>query len=304
MLELEPFTEALLNDVDELVRFVREMDHPAVRANADISHLHLADASFDDVAKLTGLIGHIHLSDCDGKVHGDLPAGMGVTPIKEYLAGDRRHRLRGHGLDRAGVRARGHQDRAVGAAGLRRHGADHVRARRPLARRLGAPPWTSDCRGKVAIVTGAAEGGLGDGIAARLLEEGCRVVAVDRNAEGLHALVARLGDGAAAHVCDLSTTDFAGPLVAAAQERFGGVDVLVNNAGIYPSHAWDEYSVEEWDATLDVNLRAMWLAGEGGGPGDGRARRRLDRQHRLDHRAHRDGEHPPVRREQGRASSA
>ena len=36
--------------------------------------------------KLKGLIGHIHLSDCDGKVHGDLPAGRGVTPIKEYLA--------------------------------------------------------------------------------------------------------------------------------------------------------------------------------------------------------------------------
>jgi D-psicose/D-tagatose/L-ribulose 3-epimerase len=86
VLELEPFTEALLKDVDELVRFVREIDHPAVRANADISHLHLSDASFEDVAKLTGLIGHIHLSDCDGKVHGDLPAGLGVTPIKEYLA--------------------------------------------------------------------------------------------------------------------------------------------------------------------------------------------------------------------------
>jgi D-psicose/D-tagatose/L-ribulose 3-epimerase len=86
VLELEPFEQALLKDVDELVRFVRELDHPAVRANADISHLHLSHASFDDVAKLKGLIGHIHLSDCDGKVHGDLPAGRGVTPIKEYLA--------------------------------------------------------------------------------------------------------------------------------------------------------------------------------------------------------------------------
>jgi D-psicose/D-tagatose/L-ribulose 3-epimerase len=85
VLELEPFEQALLKDVDELVRFVREIDHPAVRANADISHLHLSNASFDDVEKLQGLIGHIHLSDCDGKVHGDLPAGHGVTPIKEYL---------------------------------------------------------------------------------------------------------------------------------------------------------------------------------------------------------------------------
>jgi len=85
VLELEPFTEALLKDVHELARFVNEVGHPAVRANADISHLHLANSSVADVAELKGLIGHIHLSDCDGKVHGDMPAGMGVTPIKEYL---------------------------------------------------------------------------------------------------------------------------------------------------------------------------------------------------------------------------
>jgi D-psicose/D-tagatose/L-ribulose 3-epimerase len=85
VLELEPFTEALVNNVDNLVRFVKDVDRPNFRANADISHLHLSDATMEDVSKMTGLIGHIHLSDCDGKVHGDLPAGMGVTPIKDYL---------------------------------------------------------------------------------------------------------------------------------------------------------------------------------------------------------------------------
>jgi sugar phosphate isomerase/epimerase len=85
VLELEPFNEALLKDVHELVRFVSEVNVPAVLANADISHLHLSDASFADVALMKGMIGHIHLSDCDGKVHGDMPAGMGVTPITEYL---------------------------------------------------------------------------------------------------------------------------------------------------------------------------------------------------------------------------
>jgi D-psicose/D-tagatose/L-ribulose 3-epimerase len=85
VVELEPFTQALTKDVHELVRFVRAVDHPATRANADISHLHLSGASFYDVKELTGLIGHIHLSDCDGKVHGDLPAARGVTPIAEYL---------------------------------------------------------------------------------------------------------------------------------------------------------------------------------------------------------------------------
>jgi sugar phosphate isomerase/epimerase len=83
VLELEPFEQALLKDIYQLARFVRELDHPAVRANADISHLHLSRATFDEVrAVLPGLIGHIHLSDCDGEKHGDLPAGRGVTPIK------------------------------------------------------------------------------------------------------------------------------------------------------------------------------------------------------------------------------
>jgi len=85
VIELEPFSQALVKDVDELARFIREVDYPAVKANADISHLHLSHASFEDVKKLEGMIGHIHLSDCDGEVHGDLPPGRGVTPIKEYL---------------------------------------------------------------------------------------------------------------------------------------------------------------------------------------------------------------------------
>lgn len=85
VIELEPFSQALVKDVDELARFIKEVNHPAVKANADISHLHLSGASFDDVKKLQDMIGHIHLSDCNGEVHGDLPPGRGVTPIKDYL---------------------------------------------------------------------------------------------------------------------------------------------------------------------------------------------------------------------------
>jgi sugar phosphate isomerase/epimerase len=84
-IELEPFENSIVGDVHELARLIHTVDHPAVKANADISHLHLSGASFDDVAVLRGLIGHVHVSDCDGKVHGDLPPGRGVTPIKEYL---------------------------------------------------------------------------------------------------------------------------------------------------------------------------------------------------------------------------
>jgi D-psicose/D-tagatose/L-ribulose 3-epimerase len=85
VIELEPFSQALVNTAAELARFVDEVGHPRVKANADISHLHLSGASFADVAVLAGKIGHIHVSDCDGEVHGDLPPGRGVTPIKEYL---------------------------------------------------------------------------------------------------------------------------------------------------------------------------------------------------------------------------
>jgi 3-oxoacyl-[acyl-carrier protein] reductase len=115
--------------------------------------------------------------------------------------------------------------------------------------------------GKVAIVTGGASGGLGENMAARLLEEGCKVVVADRNAERNADLVARLAPlgEVAGHVCDVSRADFAEPLAAAAVAAFGGIDVVVNNAATYPSRPWDEYGVEEWDVTIDTNLRSLFL---------------------------------------------
>jgi sugar phosphate isomerase/epimerase len=84
-LELEPFRLSLLNSVDAMVRFVDECKHPRVRANIDVSHLVLSDTSPADVRKLKGRAIHVHLSDCDGKVHGDLPPGRGVVKFAPYL---------------------------------------------------------------------------------------------------------------------------------------------------------------------------------------------------------------------------
>jgi sugar phosphate isomerase/epimerase len=84
-LELEPFRLSLLNNVTEMVRFVDECNHPRVRANIDISHLVLSDTSPHEVAKLKNKAIHVHLSDCDGKVHGDLPPGRGVVKFAPYL---------------------------------------------------------------------------------------------------------------------------------------------------------------------------------------------------------------------------
>jgi sugar phosphate isomerase/epimerase len=84
-LELEPFRLSLLNNVSEMVRFVDECNHPRVRANIDISHLVLSDTSPHEVAKLKNKAIHVHLSDCDGKIHGDLPPGRGVVKFAPYL---------------------------------------------------------------------------------------------------------------------------------------------------------------------------------------------------------------------------
>ncbi|MDB6111927.1 MAG: xylose isomerase, partial [Pedosphaera sp.] len=84
-LELEPFRLSLLNNVREMVRFVDECNHPRVRANIDISHLVLSDSSPAELKQLKGKAIHVHLSDCDGKVHGDLPPGRGVVKFAPYL---------------------------------------------------------------------------------------------------------------------------------------------------------------------------------------------------------------------------
>ncbi len=84
-LELEPFRLSLLNNVTSMVRFVKECKHPRVKANIDVSHLVLADTAPSEVKALKGKAIHVHISDCDGKVHGDLPPGRGVVKFVPYL---------------------------------------------------------------------------------------------------------------------------------------------------------------------------------------------------------------------------
>ena len=84
-LELEPFRLSLLHNVSEMVRFLKECAHPRVRANIDISHLVLADCGPESLSVLKGKAIHVHISDCDGMVHGDLPPGRGVVKFSPYL---------------------------------------------------------------------------------------------------------------------------------------------------------------------------------------------------------------------------
>jgi D-psicose/D-tagatose/L-ribulose 3-epimerase len=97
-LELEPFRLSLLNDVASMTRFLDDVDHPAVKANLDISHLVLAHQPASMLGSLRGRVAHVHISDCDGKVHGDLPPGRGVVDFPPYLRA-----LRDLGVDDATV---------------------------------------------------------------------------------------------------------------------------------------------------------------------------------------------------------
>jgi NAD(P)-dependent dehydrogenase (short-subunit alcohol dehydrogenase family) len=112
----------------------------------------------------------------------------------------------------------------------------------------------AELEGKVAIVTGAA-GGIGSAVVAALTGAGAAVVAVD-----LDAAVADLeAERVAALQADVSTADSAQRGVALARERFGGVDILVNNAARFLLKPLVETSDEEWDGLFASNVRSVFV---------------------------------------------
>jgi NAD(P)-dependent dehydrogenase (short-subunit alcohol dehydrogenase family) len=119
-----------------------------------------------------------------------------------------------------------------------------------------------DLRERVVVVTGAA-GGIGRAIAEQFAAQGSRVVAVGRSEPPLRELVAELerdGVEAAAVTCDISQEHDAQAMVAEAVERFGGIDVLVNNAGTFQAGARvGDMDVGEWERVIATNLTGTML---------------------------------------------
>lgn len=111
-----------------------------------------------------------------------------------------------------------------------------------------------DLAGRVAVVTGSTRG-LGYAIAEAMAAQGAQVVVSSENAEDTAAAAARLG--ATGIACDVSDDGAIAALVAQVMERFGGIDILVSNAGIQGGGSADPLDMTGFDRVIAVNLRSM-----------------------------------------------
>jgi NAD(P)-dependent dehydrogenase (short-subunit alcohol dehydrogenase family) len=110
-----------------------------------------------------------------------------------------------------------------------------------------------------ALVTGGASG-FGREIARTLKAAGAAVAVVDLNAESAEETAAELGDGALGIGADVRSAADVRAAVDRAVEAFGGLDTLVISAGVFHMADFEEVTEEDWDRTLDVNLKGAFLA--------------------------------------------
>src|SRR5438093_7586618 len=113
--------------------------------------------------------------------------------------------------------------------------------------------------GKVVVITGASSG-IAEATALLLAERGSKVVLGARGSDRLQALADRIaasGGEAAYTYTDVKRREDLSNLVGLAIERYGKLDVLVNNAGVAPNSLLDELRVEDWEEMIDVNLKGV-----------------------------------------------
>jgi len=118
-----------------------------------------------------------------------------------------------------------------------------------------------DLSGKTAIVTGASRG-IGKAIALRLAAAGAKVACVARSADKLNETVASItaaGGEAEVHPCDVTNSEAVTQLIEGLAEKWGGIDIVVNNAGITKDTLIPLMSDEDWDNVIATNLRSVFL---------------------------------------------
>lgn len=119
--------------------------------------------------------------------------------------------------------------------------------------------WESKIEGKVVIVTGASSG-IGEATARLLAAHGAKVVLGARRLDRLEKIVAEIseaGGQALAHAVDVTKHEQVKGLVDATVEHFGRIDVMINNAGYMPLSPLDADKVDEWDRTIDINIKGV-----------------------------------------------
>lgn len=119
-----------------------------------------------------------------------------------------------------------------------------------------------DLTGRSAIITGGSKG-LGAAMAEGLASAGANVFLVSRNGDESKAMAEKIaadyGHKAVGYQCDVTQPDEVDAMVAAAVEALGGVDILINNAGVNIRGPIDELSFEEFKQVQDVNVNGVWL---------------------------------------------
>jgi NAD(P)-dependent dehydrogenase (short-subunit alcohol dehydrogenase family) len=114
---------------------------------------------------------------------------------------------------------------------------------------------------KIALITGAGQG-IGQGIALKFAEAGAKVVAADLNPEGISDTFEKIqskGGDCLAVSADVSKSSDVKAMVDQAVQKYGTLDVLVNNAGIVKTGPFIDLSEEDWDAVMDVDLKGPFL---------------------------------------------
>ena len=113
-------------------------------------------------------------------------------------------------------------------------------------------------KGAIALVTGAGSG-IGKETALRFASEGALVAAADVRSETARATADEVGTGALALVMDVTRAESIGEAMKSVLEHFGGIDVVVNNAGVTIVGAAHDLAEDDWDRELAANLKSIYL---------------------------------------------
>jgi 3-oxoacyl-[acyl-carrier protein] reductase len=125
-----------------------------------------------------------------------------------------------------------------------------------------------DLSDRIALVTGAGQG-IGAATAKSLADNGATVVVTDvsQNREAVAEAIEEGGHTAVAREMDVTDRDQVDAVFEEVSEELGTVDVLVNNAGIFPTYSFEELTREEWDRVIDVNLNGIFNCSKAAVPG-------------------------------------